>query len=300
MELRQLRYLEAVARHGHFTRAAEELHVAQSAVSHQVRRLERELGTELLERTTRSVKLTAAGEIAVARARAALAEADRLGSELDELRGLVRGTIAIGALLPAGDLDLPALLAEFKRRHPGIEIEFREGTAADMRTHLSRGELDAAFVLESGPQPAELGRLPLSEAEMVLAMSPDHPLAARAPLPIERLDGEDLIAFRRGSSVRHALDLALERAGAAPRIALEGSDLLLIRALAAQGFGLAVLPRSFAELPGPPLSIRPLRPQVKLPVVLLWRQGASHAPATRAFLDFVAEQAGTEKAPHRR
>ena len=215
MELRQLRYLEAVARHGHFTRAADELHVAQSAVSHQVRRLEQELGVELLERTTRSVKLTAAGRVAVARARAALAEADGLSGEIDELRGLVRGTIAIGALLPAGPLDLPALLAEFNRRYPGIEIEFREGTAADMTAHLDRGELDAAFVLESAPQPPELGRLPLSEAEMVLAMSPAHPLAAKSPLPIERLDGENLIAFRRGSSVRHALDQALERVGSA-------------------------------------------------------------------------------------
>ena len=288
MELRQLRYLEAVARHGHFTRTAEELHVAQSAVSHQVRRLEEELGVQLLERTTRSVRLTGPGRVAVGRARATLAEADGMRADLDELRGLVRGTIAIGALLPAGHLDLPALLAEFNRRFPGIEIEFREGTAADMKAHLSRGELDVAFVLEAEPQPAGLGRLALSEAEMVLAMSPEHPLAAKSPLPIARLDGENLIAFRRGSAVRHALDAALERAGARPRIALEGSDLLLIRALAAQGFGLAVLPRSFAELPGPPLSIRPLRPAISLPVVLLWREERSHSPAARAFLEFVS------------
>jgi len=292
MELRQLRYLEAVARHGHFTRAAEELHVAQSAVSHQIRRLERELGVELLERTTRSVELTAAGRVAVARARAALAEADGIRGELDELSGLVRGTIAIGALLPAGPLDLPALLAAFNRRYPAIEIEFREGTASDMKAHLARNELDAAFVLEAGPQPPELGRLALSEAEMVLAMSPGHPLDAKSPLPIERLDGRNLIAFRRGSSVRQALDRALEAAGARPRIALEGSDLLLIRALAAQGFGIAVLPRSFAELPGPPLSIRPLRPVIRLPVVLLWRKRRSHSPAARAFLDFVAAETG--------
>ncbi len=222
MELRQLRYLEAVARHGHFTRAAEELHVAQSAVSHQIRRLEQELGIELLERTTRSVELTAAGRVAVARASAVLAEADGIAGELDDLRGLVRGTILIGALLPAGPLDLPALLAEFSRRYPGIEIEFREGTSAYMREQLAAGELDVAFVLEAEPQPPELGRLELSEAEMVLAMSPSHPLAAKAPLPIEKLDGENLIAFRRGSSVRLALDRALDRVGAKPRIALEG------------------------------------------------------------------------------
>jgi len=291
MELRQLRYLEAVARHGHFTRAAGELHVAQSAVSHQVRRLERELGIDLLERTTRSVELTAAGRVAVARARAALAEADGIAGELDELRGLLRGTILIGALLPAGPLDLPALLAAFSRRYPGIEIEFREGTASYMREQLLQGALDAAFVLEADRQPPELGRLDLSEAEMVLAMSPDHPLAAKSPLPIERLHGENLIAFRRGSSVRLALDRALERAGAQPRIALEGSDLLLIRALAAQGFGVAVLPRSFAEFPGPPLSVRSLKPVIRLPLVLLWRKRRALSPAARAFLDFVRTEA---------
>jgi DNA-binding transcriptional LysR family regulator len=287
MELRQLRYLEAVARHGHFTRAADELHVAQSAVSHQIRRLEHELGVELLERTTRSVRLTAAGRAAVGRARAALAEADGIRGELDELRGLVRGTLAIGALLPAGPLDLPALLSDFSRRYPGIDIVFREGTAADLRAHLARGELDVAFSLEAEAPKDELERRVLSQAEMVLAMSPEHPLAAKRPLPIERLDGENLIAFRHGSSVRLALDRALERVGAQPRIALEGSDLLLIRALAAKGFGVAVLPRSFAELAGPPLSIRPLRPAISLPVVLLWPGSRSQSAAARAFVEFI-------------
>src|SRR5512133_3429766 len=107
MELRQLRYVEAVSRHSHFTRAAEELHVAQSALSHQIRRLEAELGTELFERTSRSVVTTEAVE---ARARAVIAEIDGVRSEIDELNGLIRGRISIGALLPGGELDVPELL----------------------------------------------------------------------------------------------------------------------------------------------------------------------------------------------
>lgn len=292
MELRQLRYLEAVARHRHFTRAADELHVAQSALSQQVRRLERELGVELLRRTTRSVEVTEAGAIAVARARNALAEADALRGEIDELRSLVRGTVAIGALLPAGEIDVPSLLQRFNRANPGIEIEFREGTAEEMFEHLRRGELDAAFALESGPPPAELGRLRLSGEELVVAMSRRHHLAADEPLAITALSDQPLIAFRRGSAVRHALDQALERSGTRPRIRLEGSDLVLIRALAARGFGLAVLPRSFAELPGQPLAIRPLDPAITLDVTLLWRDAPAQAPATRAFVEFVAAEAG--------
>src|SRR5947208_6945260 len=101
MELRQLRYFAAVARHGNFTRAAEELHLAQSALSQQVRRLERELGVELLSRTTRRVELTQAGEIALRRATRILSEAGALTGDLDELSGLVRGRLVIGGMLPA-------------------------------------------------------------------------------------------------------------------------------------------------------------------------------------------------------
>jgi DNA-binding transcriptional LysR family regulator len=295
VELRQLRYLEAVARHRHFTRAAAELHVAQSALSHQVRRLEAELGVELLERTTRSVELTAAGRLAVDRARAALGEADALRVELDELRGLVRGTISIGAILPAGEVDVPDVLAEFNRLHPGVEIEFREGTAADMTAQLLRDELDVSFALEAEPWPQELGSLHLSWEELVLAAGPGHELAGERALPIARLHDRELIAFRRGSAVRRALDDALAAVDARPRILLEGSNESLVRALAAKGFGLAVIPRSVAELPGPPLLIRPLRPAIRLAVVLLWRRRRSSSPAARAFINHVAEAAGLEQ-----
>ena len=119
MELRQLRSVEAVARHRHFTRAAEELHLAQSALSHQIRRLEQELGTPLFERTSRRVTPTEAGLVIAARARRVLAEVDAAREEVDELRGVLRGRIWIGALLPAGDIDVPGLLARFSRRAPG-------------------------------------------------------------------------------------------------------------------------------------------------------------------------------------
>src|SRR5918994_577336 len=136
MELRQLRYVEAVDRHSHFTRAAEELHVAQSALSHQIRRLEAELGTELFERTSRSVVTTEAGEAVAARARTVLAEVDDVRGELDELNGLLRGRISIGALLPGGELDVPQLIGRFTEAHPGIEVDLHEGTAGDMLRYL--------------------------------------------------------------------------------------------------------------------------------------------------------------------
>jgi len=286
VELRQLRYFDAVARHRHFTRAADELHVAQSALSAQIRKLERELGTELLRRTTRSVELTEAGVLASERARAALAEADALRAGVDELRDLVRGTVSIGALIAAGEIDVPALLQRFNRAFPGIDIEFREGTADEMFRHLRLGQLDAAFTLESAQPPSELERHHISDEELVVAMNRRHHLAGEKALALDELEGEPLIAFRKGSAARHAMDAALARSGTSPRIRLEGSDLGLIRALATRGFGVAVLPRSFAELPGQPLSVRPIDPEISLAVTLLWRKQPS--PAARAFVEFAA------------
>lgn len=285
MELRQLRYFEAVLRHRHFTRAADELHVAQSALSHQVRRLEAELGAELLQRTTRSVEPTEAGELVGRHARAILEHAAALSGEVDALRGLVRGRVTVGALLFGGELDIPALLSRFTAAHPGIEVGLREGTVARMSAGLRDGSIDLMFALEDEP-PAEFERLQLSIEPLAVVLAPDHRLAGSAPLPVGALDGEPLIAFGEGSSVRALVDRALAAAGARPRIALEGNDLALVRALVAEGIGLAILPRSFAELPGLPVGLRPLVPALTMTVALWWRREAHLTPAARAFLEF--------------
>jgi LysR family transcriptional activator of glutamate synthase operon len=296
MELRQLRYLEAVARHRHFTRAADELHVAQSALSHQIARLERELGVQLLARTTRSVEPTQAGLQVAARARTILAETDALREEVDELRGLVRGRLTIGALLFGGELDIPALLASFTTAHPQIDVGLREGTVQRMVDGLEDGSIDLAFVLEREPR-NEFERAPLSSEELAVVMSPAHRLAGDSgPLRIGALAGERLIGFERGSSVRQLVDETFERAGVNPRISLEGNDLALVRSLVAEGIGLAIMPRTFAELPGPPVALRPLRPALRMTVALWWRRGRHLSPAARAFVQFARDRA-TPPAP---
>jgi DNA-binding transcriptional LysR family regulator len=288
MDIRQLRYLEAVARHRHVTRAASELHVAQSALSHQVRQLERELGVELLRRTTRSVEPTEAGALVAARARAVLAQTDALRSEIDELRGLVRGRLTVGAMLFGGDLDIPAILAGFTESFPHVEIGIREGTANRMLAMLRDGSLDLTFALEAEP-PDGVDRLELSSEELTAVTSVDHALAGRRALPLSSLAEHPLIAFAPGSSTRQLLDAALAGAGVEPRVAVEASDLTLIRSLAARGLGVAVLPRSFVELPGPSVSFRPLSPSLRMRVVLWWPTGRRLSPAARAFIEFARE-----------
>jgi LysR family transcriptional regulator, transcription activator of glutamate synthase operon len=289
MELRQLVYTEAVARHRHFTRAAEELHVAQSALSHQIRRLEAELGTELFERTSRRVVPTEAGEAVAARARRVLAEVDGVRGELDELHGLVRGRIAIGALLPAGGIEVTTLLARFTQAHPGIEVGLREGTAADMFGLIESDELDAAFSLVYGELPDGIESLKVSEEEVVVAYTPGT-APERGSVGVRDLAELPLATPRSGSAIKRAVDDLFADAGLEMRLSLESGDPYLIRCLVSDGFGAAVLPASITRREGPPVETRPLRPAARLPVHLIWRSARHQSVAAAAFIDFVRAQ----------
>jgi LysR family transcriptional activator of glutamate synthase operon len=291
VEVRQLRSVEAVARHRHFTRAAEELHLSQSALSHQIRQLERELGTPLFERTSRRVMPTEAGDAIAARARRVLAEVDGARAEVDELRGVLRGRIWIGALLPAGDVDVPGLLARFGQAHPGVEIGLREGVAADMLGRLAADELDAAFCLVGDSLPERLAFERLSEEEVVAAFAPGR-APARRGVGVADLAGQPIVAPRRGSAITSVIEGMFARAGEGLHLALESGDPFLLRSLAARGFATAILPRSLTGLEGPAIEVRPLTPAVTLPVALVWRRERNAPPAARAFVEFVRAETG--------
>jgi LysR family transcriptional activator of glutamate synthase operon len=286
MELRQLAYAEAVARHRHFTRAAEELHVAQSALSHQIRRLEAELGTRLFERTSRRVVPTEAGEALAARARRVLAEVEGVRGELDELRGLVRGRISVGALLPAGEIEVTKVLASFRHRFDGIEVGLREGTAADLMELLLGGQLDVAFMLVSGELPGEVESIRLGTEEVVAAYPPGTAPDAGSVTAAD-LDGVALASPRSGSAIKLEVDRFFAEAGGEMLLSLESSDPYLIRCLVSDGFGPAMLPKSLAERPGPPVQTRPLKPPIRLPVCLVWQRDRQLSPAANAFVEFV-------------
>ena len=289
MEVRQLRSVEAVARHRHFTRAAEELHLAQSALSHQIRRLEQELGTPLFERTSRRVTPTEAGQAIAARARRVLAELDGARAEVDEIRGVLRGRIWIGPLVPAGGVDVPGLLARFSQAHPGVEVGLREGIAAEMLRLIAADELDAAFCLLAGEIPDELAFERLGHDEVVAAFAPDRAPVAEQ-VGVADIAGQRIIAPRHGSAITTALEERFADAGRPLRLALESGDPFLLRSLAARGFATAILPRSLTDLDGPALEVRSLHPAVQLPVALVWRRERNAPPAARTFIEFVRRE----------
>ena len=149
MELRQLEYFVAVARHRHFGRAAEAAYVTQPALSQQVRRLEAELGVALLRRTSRGVELTPAGADLLARAEAILAEVTGARSAMDEHAGVVRGAVRVAATA-ADAVRLPEVLAAFHREHPGVRIALRQASAAEALELVRSGAVDLAVLSLAG------------------------------------------------------------------------------------------------------------------------------------------------------
>jgi LysR family transcriptional regulator, transcription activator of glutamate synthase operon len=270
--------------------------VAQSALSHQIRQLERELGTALFERTSRRVMLTEAGGVIAALARRVLGEVNGAREEVDELRGVLRGRIWIGALLPAGDVDVPGLVARFSQAHPGVEVGLREGIADDIFRHLAADELDAAFCLLAGETPDEFAVERLSQDEVVAAFAVDG--APAAPhVTVADLSQQRIVAMRRGSAITHVLDKLFAEAGRPLHLALESGDPFLLRSLAARGFATAMLPRSLTALDGPAIEVRSLHPAAHLPVALVWRRARNIPPAARKFIEFVRRQTRGQSLP---
>ena len=281
MELRQLRAFVRVAHAGTFTRAAEELHVAQSAVSQAVGRLEAELGFELLRRTSRGVELTEAGAAVFERAREIVAGADAIRSDLAALRGLLEGTVALGTMLPPGPIDLPGMLASFHAAHPGIAVHVREGSAPEILALLRRDELDVAFtgVAADSVDDGLAGEQMLAE-ELLLIVPP----GSREAPALADLDGAPFVGYRRGSALRDTVDRALRDADAGPQIVFESDELVSVRELVARGLGASIVPRSTVDADGPPVAAIPIG--LERPLTLVWRE-RRQPPAASAFLGFV-------------
>jgi LysR family transcriptional activator of glutamate synthase operon len=277
MELRQLRAFVHVTHAGTFTRAAEELHVAQSAVSQAVGRLEAELGFELLRRTSRGVELTEAGEAVFERAREIVAGADAIRSDLAALRGLLEGTVALGTMLPPGPIDLPGLLASFHEAHPGITVRVLEGSAPDILAGVRRDELDVAFTgVEADALEEGLEGERMFGEQLVLITPP-----GREPLSLAELSGVPFIGYRRGSALRDTIDGALPEA---PDIVFETDELVSVRELVARGLGVSIVPRSTVDGDGPPVQAIPIG--LERPLTVVWRR-RRQPPAAAAFLSFV-------------
>src|SRR2546425_1043180 len=259
MEFHQLKYFVAVAEQRHFTKAARNLRIAQPSVSRAIRVLEEELATPLFHRMKGNVALTSAGEVLLPWARRVLADVDGAAGEVRELADLRRGRLAVGATPSLTTTLLPPALARVHQSFPGIELVLHEAGSRDLVSELEQGALDVAFVIL--PLRHEvLETTPLLREELVVAVAPDHPLAARKTVAIAELKGVPLVMFRDGYDLRATTVAACRRAGFEPVFAIEGGEMDGVLRFAAAGIGVAVVPSLVIDPAGPLRAIRLTEP----------------------------------------
>ena len=303
MDLRQLRYLVALAEELSFTRAAANEHIAQPALSQQIRRLEDELGLALVERTTRHVSLTEAGQLLVVRARRILAELEAAAAELAAVRGVDIGHVTIGAMHTMGPVDLSLALATFHDRHPHVGLTVREAASEEMAEMLRVDELDLAFLsVTERVESHGLGLYQLLSEELVVLLPPDHQLSGRDQVRMAELADEPFISFRAGARLRELLFAAGRDAGFEPRVELESNDSQQVRRLVSRGPGSgdsAAVGRRRSRAPRWWWR-RWWSRRLRRDITLAWREGRRHPPAATAFLELARRTFDESDAGRRR
>jgi DNA-binding transcriptional LysR family regulator len=295
VELKQLAVFVAVAEEGSFTRAADRLHVVQSAVSAGVRKLERELGARLFDRSTHRVQLTDAGHALLPEARTTLTAATAARDAVDAVRGGVRGTVLLGTMQAQGmrAIGIPELLARFRHDHPLVEVHIRHaaGGSTEMATQVREGQLDLAFVSLSAGELPGLELTPLSREPMMVLAAAEHPLAKRRSISIAALADEPLVEFPTGWGLRTVSDQAFAAAGITRTITFEVNDTGSVIEFVRHGLALSLLPASFVgDRRG--LALIPLRePVLEFRTVIAAPSNRRLSAAARTLLETITSRA---------
>lgn len=262
MELRHLRYFRAVAEELHFGRAAERLHIAQPPLSQQIRQLERELGVELLVRSTRRVELTAAGEAYLRRAVAILDAVEDAGRQAQRVAGGREGRLSIGCVGSATYSLLPQLVRALREAMPGVDVSVRgEMLAPAQITALLAGEIDLALLRPPVEAPGVRTET-LRRDRLIVALPDGHRLAESVEVDVADLrDKEFVVHAGRGQSVMHGLlNAVCADAGFVPRVRHDVQETSTLVTLVAAGLGVAIVPEPTAALDIAGVRYRALRP----------------------------------------
>jgi DNA-binding transcriptional LysR family regulator len=294
MDVRQLEYVVAIAEEGSFTRAAQRCHIVQSALSHQVARLESELGVKLFERTSRSVRLADAGLLILPYARQVLGDMAEARNAVDALSGITRGRLRIGMTQTAGRaLDLIALIGDFHRQYPEIELSTLSGPGGELIEAVHDGQLDVA-VAAMRPQGVPDGivfHMTIESEPLVAVVAAAHRLAARKRVNLQDLaSAGPFVEFLTGTTLRDQVDAAFAAVGARRESSFEVGQIADMVRYAASGLGTAIVPRVFTGPEGdrgyPTTAFRVLRivaPGLELRIGAFRRKDRSPA-AVGAFL----------------
>ena len=215
-------YLDTVARAGSIRKAAEQLHVAATALNRKIKETEDSLGTPLFERLPRGVRLTAAGEVLVAAVRRSMTDVKAAVSHIEHLRGVVRGTVRIGCAESVGTDLIPASIAHYQQTHPAVQFHMASGVTAHLVTSLMEDAVD--LILVHDPQPADQIKVLASVRQPLCAMvRPGHPLASQSVLRLTDCQKYPVALSNQSFGSRHLIDAIVARSSISLKLVLEAS-----------------------------------------------------------------------------
>ena len=291
MEFKQLRTFVEVARAGGFTQAAHTLHISQSAVSKQVAQLEHNLRAPLFDRLGSHVRLTAAGNVVLQRAKDMLRLQQELLSELDDLSHLARGELRLGLPLLGSDALFANLFAEYRRRYPNIQVQLLEGGSLVVEQAVLSGELELGGSLT--PKNTSFAYQPFCDEPLDALLPADHPLAEGASVRLEQLAETPFLLYQRSFVLNDRLLQACQQLGFTPKEGGRSGQSDFLVALVAAGQGVVLLPSVVARglvRPGV-VRLKLIAPQgLRWDIAFIWRDGAYLSRAAQAWLELLRER----------
>ena len=286
MELHQLRYFLAVARTRNFSRAAEQCRVAQPSLSQQIMKLEGELEERLFERTKREVSLTPAGELFRQHAERVLDEVEQARDKMREVRGLLRGRVALGALPTIAPYFLPTRLRAFAAKFPGIEVVVHEDTTEQLARALLAKEIDVGL-LSLPVERAGLVAEEFFDEDLLVALPAGHALAKKRALTLDDLEHEAFILMKEGHCLAGQALQFCRLNGFAPRVSFRSAQIETVMAFVAAGWGVSIVP-AMAErrMAANGVKYRRLAGMTRS-VGVIYRAARPLSGAARALVDFL-------------
>ncbi|WP_220457569.1 LysR family transcriptional regulator [Vibrio marinisediminis] len=285
MDSKHLKHFVTVAEFGHFTQAAKALHIAQPALSISIKKFEQQLGMTLFRRSERKVELTDEGKVLLEHAKRVLQQIDDAKLAMDELKGLEKGEVRLGAPSMMGSYFFPKVLMAFKSRYPSLKLTLVDAGISSIRKMLLNGELDIGVInLDNVPDDIETDHL--LRSEMVAVVAKDHPFANRETVRLEEFCQQELVMFREGYFHRDYIESKAKQNNLDLQCAFETNLLPLILNIVRREFAITALLELVTQHEADIVGI-PFEEPVKLDLALAWRKDGYLSIAERTFIEFV-------------
>ena len=286
MNLQQLYYFKTIARLEHFTKAAEELSISQSSLSHAIKGLESELNAELFSRSGRNVVLTQYGRMFLPYVEKALATLEEGSAKVRDAIDPDTGTVTI-ACFPSLGTFVPDLIVRYisETSRVGVHVHTAQETFYPLSDDLLNGKVDLAF--STWIDDPAIDGFPIGEHELVLLVSSDHRFAARESIDLKELNGENFIAYSNDCQIRHQTDEIFSRLDIRPRVTMEAAQDMFIYGLVSANHGVAIAPNPLGAAPYNVKIVRIQNVSLVRTLYMLWNKNSYLSPAVKAFRDFV-------------